>query len=136
MDTSLIVVRRINIQQAQTVDSQVNLVALAESAAHNFYWKYDESVANKCKILAGLKKAAIQAAFVFLAILVPATAPAAGVIPAIEAGSSSFLAMNGPKLTQFALNFASAFPTNVSPPSKVMLTNLLIASFVGSREHN
>ncbi|KAL8636830.1 MAG: hypothetical protein Q9228_005821, partial [Teloschistes exilis] len=100
----------------QTVDSQLNLVALAESAAHTFYWKYDESVANKCKILAGLKKAAIQASFLFLGLLVPATAPAAaGIIPEVEAAvanSSSFLAMKGTRLAQFALSFTSAFPTN------------------------
>ncbi|KAL8767369.1 MAG: hypothetical protein Q9194_006007, partial [Teloschistes cf. exilis] len=102
----------------QTVDSQLNLVALAESAAHTFYWKYDESVANKCKILAGLKKAAIQASFLFLGLLVPATAPAAaGIIPEVEAAvanSSSFLAMKGTRLAQFALSFTSAFPTNGS----------------------
>ncbi|KAL8675733.1 MAG: hypothetical protein Q9186_007646, partial [Xanthomendoza sp. 1 TL-2023] len=31
----------------QTVVSQVNLVGLAEAAAHTFYWKYDESVKHK-----------------------------------------------------------------------------------------
>ncbi|KAL8766988.1 MAG: hypothetical protein Q9209_006400 [Squamulea sp. 1 TL-2023] len=102
----------------QTVRSQIDLAPLAESAAHTFYWKYDESVQNKCKIFAGLAKAAILSAFVFLGALVPATAPAvAGVVPAVgasAAGSSAFLAGKGATVASFALNFASNFPTNVA----------------------
>ncbi|KAL8912604.1 MAG: hypothetical protein Q9171_002406 [Xanthocarpia ochracea] len=112
---------QIDIQQEQTVRTQVDLLSLAESAAHTFYWKYDEAVVHKCKILAGLIKAAIMSAFVFLALLVPESAPAiAGGVGAVEAtavASSSFLATKGSTLATFALNFGSNFPTNVGGPA-------------------
>ncbi|KAL8929146.1 MAG: hypothetical protein Q9172_000581 [Xanthocarpia lactea] len=105
----------------QTVRTQVDLLSLAESAAHTFYWKYDEAVVHKCKILAGLIKAAIMSAFVFLALLVPESAPAiAGGVGAVEAtavASSSFLATKGSTLATFGLNFGSNFPTNVGGPA-------------------
>ena len=94
---------------------------LAESAAHNFLWEYDEDIANKCKILSGLVKAAVMAAFTLLGALVPALPAVAGALP-IAVGSavtsSAFLAAKGPTLVTFGLNFASSFPTNVSPQKK------------------
>ncbi|KAL8695709.1 MAG: hypothetical protein Q9224_003217 [Gallowayella concinna] len=103
----------------QTVVSQLNLEALAEAAAHTFYWKYDESVAHKCEVLAGLVNAAIASAFVVLGALLPNPAPAVagGALPitkAESAASSTFLARKGPKLAQFALDFGSNIPDDTS----------------------
>ncbi|KAL9036501.1 MAG: hypothetical protein Q9180_004264 [Flavoplaca navasiana] len=103
--------------EKETVRSQISIAPLAESAAHNFLWKYDESVENKCKLLSGLVKAGIMAAFALLGAVLPAAAPAvAGALPAalgVSASSSAFLAANGGKFIQFGLAFGSAFPTNV-----------------------
>ena len=62
-----------------------------------------------------------MAAFSLLGALVPALPAVAGALP-IAVGSavssSAFLAAKGPTLVTFGLNFASSFPTNVSPQKK------------------
>ncbi|KAL8715204.1 MAG: hypothetical protein Q9220_001162 [cf. Caloplaca sp. 1 TL-2023] len=92
----------------QTVRTEVDLSLQAESAAHTFLWKFDESVENKCKIYTDIAKAAILGAFVLLAAAVPYAAPAvAGVFTA--AAVSPYTVVAG----ETAVRFASSFPTEV-----------------------
>ncbi|KAL8812679.1 MAG: hypothetical protein Q9223_007234, partial [Gallowayella weberi] len=115
----------------QTVVSQVNLVGLAEAAAHTFYWKYDQSVANKCKILASLVNVAIISAFVVLGTLLEAATPAfaGGALPVVEAeaaASSAFLSSKGSTVAQFALNFGSNIPV---PPATDAIQKAVCSHF-------
>ncbi|KAL8735795.1 MAG: hypothetical protein Q9166_000659 [cf. Caloplaca sp. 2 TL-2023] len=85
------------IKEEQTVRTQIDWALMADSAAHTFYWKYDQSQDDKYKLYTGLAKAAIMTVFVVLgAVAAPAAVPAlAGTMPAIEAStlkSSAYLA--------------------------------------------
>ncbi|KAI4275332.1 MAG: hypothetical protein LQ337_003316 [Flavoplaca oasis] len=101
----------------QTVPSELDIVTVAEDAAHTFLRKYDDSKANKCKILAGFVKALILSTFGAVGAVLSTVGPAAaGAVPAIAnsaVASSPYLAARGAALVSWGTAFAGNLENNV-----------------------
>ncbi|KAL8918409.1 MAG: hypothetical protein Q9172_005440 [Xanthocarpia lactea] len=99
----------------QTVPSELDMVTVAEDAAHTFLRKYDDSKATKCKVLAGFVKALILSTFGVVALVFAGPA-APGVVPAIAASAvatSPYLTAGEEALVSWGMAFAGNLEINV-----------------------
>ncbi|KAL8857214.1 MAG: hypothetical protein Q9178_006269 [Gyalolechia marmorata] len=99
----------------QTIPSELDIVTVAEDAAHTFLRKVDGSKANKCKVLAGFVKALILSTFAAVGAVLAGPA-AAGVVPAIAASavaSSPYLTAGEGALASWGMAFAGNLEINV-----------------------
>ncbi|KAL8881945.1 MAG: hypothetical protein Q9198_000962 [Flavoplaca austrocitrina] len=101
----------------QTLPSELDIVTVAEDAAHTFLRKYDDSKANKCKILAGFVKALILSTFGAVGAVLSTVGAAAGAVPAIAnsaVASSPYLTARGAALTSWGTAFAGNLENNMA----------------------